>query len=146
MKYLNLKLNFHRKKSSQKGGKWLTRFVSKSSIILVRVPNFGGSKGRRTGVGVTTVSTSLILGGWMTKVLKNGEKRGGRVGDNNFFIFLCYWLDKKCHFKKLHFGQFLLFVFVMFRNSYTSLLAWKLCHQVRNRTYIAVFSGPNQFY
>ena len=58
----------------------------------------------------------------MTKVLKNGdEKLGGggvgRVGDNNILTFLCYWLDKKCHFKKLHFGQFFLFVFVKFRNS-----------------------------
>ena len=35
----------------------------------------GGCQGRRTGVGVTTVSNSLILGGWMTKVLKNGDKK-----------------------------------------------------------------------
>ena len=26
------------------------------------------------GWGVTTVSNSLILGGWVTKVLKNGDK------------------------------------------------------------------------
>ena len=36
----------------------------------------GGCQGRRTGVGVTTVSNSLILGGWVTKVLNNGEKTG----------------------------------------------------------------------
>ena len=47
---------------------------------------------------------------------------GGRVGDNNILTFLCYWLDKKCHFKKLHFEQFFLFVFVKFRNSWPSLL------------------------
>ena len=35
----------------------------------------GGCQGRRTGVGVTTVSNSLILGGWVTKVLKNGDKK-----------------------------------------------------------------------
>ena len=35
----------------------------------------GGCQGRRTGVGVTTVSKSLILGGWVTKVLKNGDKK-----------------------------------------------------------------------
>ena len=35
----------------------------------------GGCHGRRTGVGVTTVSNSLILGGWVTKVLKNGDKK-----------------------------------------------------------------------
>ena len=39
----------------------------------------GGCQGRRTGVGVTTVSNSLMFGGWVTKVLKNGdEKWGGR--------------------------------------------------------------------
>ena len=52
----------------------------------MHVPKFGGGgcQGRRTGVGVTTVSNSLILGGWVTKVLKNGNKKyeGGRVGDN----------------------------------------------------------------
>ena len=36
-------------------------------------------------MGVTTVSNSLILGGWVTKVLKTGDKiRGGRMGD--FFV------------------------------------------------------------
>ena len=36
-------------------------------------------------MGVTTVSNSLILGGWVTNVLKNGDKKYlcGRVGDNN---------------------------------------------------------------
>ena len=49
----------------------------------------GGCQGRRTGVGVTTVSNSLILGGWVTKVLKNGDKKlgGGGVGDNNILPF-----------------------------------------------------------
>ena len=37
----------------------------------------GGSRGRRTGVGVTTVSNSLILGGWVTNVFKNGDKNKG---------------------------------------------------------------------
>ena len=31
-------------------------------------------------MGVTTVSNSLILGGWVTKVLKNGDKNGGGGG------------------------------------------------------------------
>ena len=35
----------------------------------------GGCQDWRTGVGVTTVSNSLILGGWVTKVLKNGDKK-----------------------------------------------------------------------
>ena len=52
----------------------------------------GGCQGRRTGVGATTVSNSLNLGGWVTKVLKNGDKKlgGGRVGDNNILTFLSY--------------------------------------------------------
>ena len=64
---------------------------------LVHVPIFGELQGRRTGVGVTTVSNSLILGGWVTKVLKNDDQKqgGGRVGDNSILTFLCYWLDKK---------------------------------------------------
>ena len=52
---------------------------------------FWGCQGRRIGVGVTTVSNSLILGGWMTKVLKKGDKNwgggGGSVGDNNILTF-----------------------------------------------------------
>ena len=55
--------------------------------VSVHVPNFGGCQGRRTGGGVTTVSNSLILGGRVTKVLKNGDENwgggGGRVGDNS---------------------------------------------------------------
>ena len=35
----------------------------------------GACQGRRTGMGVTTVSNSLILGGWVTKVLKNGDEK-----------------------------------------------------------------------
>ena len=36
---------------------------------------FWGCQGRRTGVAVTTVPNSLILGGWVTKILKNGNKK-----------------------------------------------------------------------
>ena len=52
-------------------------------------------------MAVTTVSNSLILGGWvLTKVLKNGDKKygSGRVGDNNMLTFLSYCTNKKCHF------------------------------------------------
>ena len=31
-------------------------------------------------MGVTTVSNALILGGWMTKGLKNGDKNRGWKG------------------------------------------------------------------
>ena len=38
--------------------------------------NFWECQGRRTGgVAVTAVTNSLILGGWVTKVLKNGAKK-----------------------------------------------------------------------
>ena len=52
----------------------------------VLLPNFGGLSGSGDrGWGVTTVSNSLLLGGWVTKVLNNSDKKweGGRVGDNN---------------------------------------------------------------
>ena len=48
--------------------------LSKSKS-LAHVPNFGGCQGRRTGVRVTTVSNSLILGGRVTKMLKNGDEK-----------------------------------------------------------------------
>ena len=72
-------------------------------------------------MGVTTVSNSLILGRWVTKVLKNGDEKWGGGGmegvdDNNILTFLLLLAQQKCRFKKLHFGQFFLFVFVKFRN------------------------------
>ena len=54
----------------------------------MQVPNFfGGCQGRRTGVAVTTVSKSLILGGWVTKILKNGDKNWGGGGRGVTIIF-----------------------------------------------------------
>ena len=61
----------------------------------MHVPNFGGLSRSETGVAVTTVSNSLLLGGWVTKVLKNGDKNwgvggwggGGRVSDNKTLTF-----------------------------------------------------------
>ena len=40
-------------------------------------------------MAVTTVSNLLILGGWVTKGLKNGDKTkvGGRVGDKKILTF-----------------------------------------------------------
>ena len=58
----------------------LQSFQGNALDPLVHVPNFGGCQGRRTGVWVTTVSNLLILGGWVTKDLKNcDEKWGGGV-------------------------------------------------------------------
>ena len=48
-----------------------------SEVVMVESELYWGCQGRRTGVGVTTVSNSLILGGWVTKVLKNGDKKIG---------------------------------------------------------------------
>ena len=52
---------------------------------------------------VTTVSNSLILGGWVTKVVKNGDKKlggggGGRVGDNPILTSLSHCTQQKCNF------------------------------------------------
>ena len=44
------------------------------------------------------------------------ERGGGRVGDNKILTFRLTVLDKKCQLKKLHFGQFFLFVLVKFCN------------------------------
>ena len=50
--------------------------------------SFRGCQGRRTGVGVTTVSNSLLLRGWVTKVLKSGDKnRGWKGGGQQYFDF-----------------------------------------------------------
>ena len=65
---------------------------------------FQGVSGWEDRVTVTTVSNSLILGGWVTKVLKNGDKNGGgggvgggRVDDNNILTFCSTVVNKKCH-------------------------------------------------
>ena len=47
---------------------------SEGFVTLCTFQILGGCQGRRTGVVVTTVSSSLILGGWVTKILKNGDK------------------------------------------------------------------------
>ena len=49
--------------------------VAVKYTLRVHVPDFWGCLGRRTGVAVTAVSNSLILGGWVTKVFKNGDKK-----------------------------------------------------------------------
>ena len=54
-----------------------------SSHLGARSKFGGGCQGRRTGVAVTTVSNLLILGGWVTKVLRMVKKvrgEGGRRG------------------------------------------------------------------
>ena len=56
------------------------RCVVYPSVIwkLVHVPIFfflGGLSGSEDRGGVTTVSNSLIFGGWVRKVLKNDDKK-----------------------------------------------------------------------
>ena len=48
-------------------GLWEVFLGSGNKHDPVHVPNFGGCHGRRTRMGVTTVSNSLILGGWVKK-------------------------------------------------------------------------------
>ena len=71
----------------------------------MHVPNFfGGVSGSEDRGGGDTVSSLLILRGWVTNVLKNGDKKmgvgGGRVSDNNTLTFYTAGSTKK-----LHFGQ-----------------------------------------
>ena len=47
---------------------------SRNDVLRCTFQILGGCQGRRTGVAVTTVSSSLILGGWVTRVLKNCDK------------------------------------------------------------------------
>ena len=83
----------------------------------VHVPNFGGLSGSEDRDDNSTQSINIRRVG--DKCFKEwGQKIGGRrVGDNNILTFYAIGSTKKCHFKKLHFGQFFLFVFVKFRDS-----------------------------
>ena len=82
-----------------------TLLQNKCTFQILGDVGVGGRDGR-----VTTVSNSLMLGGWegdnsiqFINVGRVGDKRfkewrrkiGGRVGDNNNLTFLCYSLDKK---------------------------------------------------
>ena len=50
------------------------QIFSQFFLEKVHVPNFGVSGSEDRG-GVTTLSNSIILGGWMTKVLKNSDEK-----------------------------------------------------------------------
>ena len=64
--------------------KWNHPWQNLIASAQVQVPNFEGV----SGVAVTPLSNLSILGGWVTKVLKNGDKKW--VGDNNILTFLSY--------------------------------------------------------
>ena len=69
---------------------------------------------------VTTVSNSLILGGWVAKVLKNHDEKlgAGRMGNNSILNFFCYWLNKKnATLRNCILGNFFLFIVVKFLTS-----------------------------
>ena len=53
----------------------MTHLASQTYVWPGASSKFWGHQGRRTGVAVTAVSNSLILGGWFAKVFKNGDKR-----------------------------------------------------------------------
>ena len=56
-------------------------------------------------MGVTTVSNSLILGGWETKGLRMATKnREVEEWVTQYFDSLCYWLEKKMPLEKTAFG------------------------------------------
>ena len=61
--------------SYQHGVHWPNNYIGPDSMTRCTFQILGGCQGRRTGVGVTTVSNSLILGGWVIKVFKNGNKK-----------------------------------------------------------------------
>ena len=51
---------------------------AKLDVSQVHVPNFGGVSGSEDrGGSDNSIYNSLILGGWVTKVLKNGDKKIG---------------------------------------------------------------------
>ena len=62
-------------------------------------------------MGVTTVSNSLILGGWVTKVLNNDDKNRGVKGwvTTIFRLFRPTVLNKKCHFPVYFYTHFLIY-------------------------------------
>ena len=71
-------------------------------------------------MGVTTVSNSLILGGWVTNILKNWDEKwgvGGKVGGNNILTFYATGSTKNATLKNRILGNFFQFVSVKFRNS-----------------------------
>ena len=56
------------------------KIALQSTIEQVHVPNFELVSGSEDRVLVTTVSNSSNLEGWVTKVVKNGDKKRGGAG------------------------------------------------------------------
>ena len=84
---------------------------------MFQILGVAGSEDRGGGDNSIQFNNIERVGGKSFKECRR-EIGGGRVGDSNILTFLCSWLDKKeCRFKKLHFGQFFLLVFVKFRIS-----------------------------
>ena len=74
--------------NSKQISKLLTETLFGAHITYCASSKFWGCQGRRTGVTVTAVSNLLILGGWVTKVLKNGDKiRGLKEWVTTIFYF-----------------------------------------------------------
>ena len=73
--------------------------------IKVHVPNFGGVSGSVDRGGDDNSIQFINVGRVGDKSFKELRRKigGGRVGDNNILTFLCYWLDKRGHYKKTAF-------------------------------------------
>ena len=69
----------------------------------MHVPNFGGLSGSEDRGGGDDSIQFINFRGWLTKVLKNGDKKwgggggDGRVCDNNILTFRPTVVNKKCH-------------------------------------------------
>ena len=77
---------------------------------------FWGVSGSEDRGGGDNSIQFINIGREYDKSFKEWRRKIG--GWKSILTFLCYWLDKKCHFKKLHFGQFFLFVFLIHRLLY----------------------------
>ena len=90
----------------------------------MHIPNFEGVSGSADRGGGDNSIQFINIGKVGDKRVKEWRRKiwGGGVGDKNTLTFICYCFDKECDFEKLHFGQFFLFVFVKFHNSWTFLL------------------------
>ena len=63
-----------------KKGPWWGEGCHPSTLPCARSKFWGVVRVGGQGWGVTTISNSLILGEWVTKVFKNGDKKWGGGG------------------------------------------------------------------
>ena len=85
----------------------------------MHVPNFGGLSGSEDRGGGDNSIEFINIGRVGDKSFKEWRRKIGGVEGwvTAVFDFFMLLARQKCHFKRLHFGQFCLFVFVKFLNS-----------------------------